>query len=74
MVSIGSCVVGVTGVSRSVGRSTAQLFLYRRIKFMRSFALSRATYRSNERAGVELIHPTPESSAELDVERAVGHD
>jgi len=41
---------------------------------MRSFALSRATYLSNERAGVELIHPTPESSAELDVERAVGHD
>ena len=27
MVSIGSCVVGVTGVSQSVGRSSAQLFL-----------------------------------------------
>jgi hypothetical protein len=72
MVSIGSCVVGVTGVSQSVGR--ALNCFCNQIKFTRSFALSRATYLSNERAGVELIHPTPESSAELDVERVVGHD
>jgi len=72
MVSIGSCVVGVTGVSQSVGR--ALNCFCNQIKCTHSFALSRATYRSNERAGVELIHPTPESSAELDVERVVGHD
>jgi len=33
-----------------------------------------STHLSNERARVELIDPTPESSTELNVEEFVGHD